>query len=85
MRIYLTTDTHWKLSNCFNYQHGINIFFLGLLDGGYLQMNLFIKKEKIITRKYLSSTNCVYFPVDFKMYLNIYKSKQVSGINAFII
>lgn len=48
-------------------------------------MNLFIKKEKIITRKYLSSTNCVYFPVDFKVYLNIYKSKQVSGINAFII
>lgn len=60
-------------------------FLLGLLDCGYLQMNLFIRKENIITRKYLSSTSCIYLPVDFKMCLNTYKSKQVSGINAFII
>ena len=60
-------------------------YVIGLLDCGYLQMNLFIRKGKIITRKYLSSASCIYFPVDFKMCLNTYKSKQVSGINAFII
>lgn len=60
-------------------------FVIGLLDCGYLQMNLIIRKGKIITGKYLSSASCIYFPVDFKMCLNTYKSKQVSGISVFII
>lgn len=60
-------------------------FVTGLLGCGYLQMNLIIRKGKIITRKYLSSASYIYFPVDFKMCLNTYKSKQVSGISVFII
>lgn len=60
-------------------------FVIGLLGCGYLQMNLIIRKGKIITRKYLSSASCIHFPIDFKICLNTYKSKRVSGISAFII